>query len=72
MAWSPYCCQPAIDGKAVSQALDIIRVKVANLHVECLERRVGLEGLTKDLTTALDVVVTDTAKAQSHSSVRHS
>ena len=59
-----------MDSKAAGQALAIISVKAAFAHLECLKGRVGLESLTKSLTTALDIVAADTvasASAQRHS-----
>ena len=57
---SAYTRQPAMDSKATGQALAIIMVKSAAAHLECRKACVGLESLTKSLTTALDIVVADT------------
>ena len=55
-----YACQHAVDSKATGQALAVIGIKITVGHLECLKGRVGLESLTKSLTTALDIIVADT------------
>ena len=49
-----------MDSKATGQALAVISVKAAVDHLECLKGHVGLESLTKSLTTALEIVAADT------------
>ena len=49
-----------MDSEATSQALAVISFKATPTHLECPKGCVGLESLTKSLTTARDKVVADT------------